>query len=227
MKDEKLVRDDNSEPSDPNQRSADLSHCPLPDWTQHTCAHRHAHTCAHTSSIPTPSSGLALPIILNLASTPSLWLHTTAQLTAHDSSSCLRPMSHLLPCAPQALPTPCHRSSRPSSRPSCSGGPCPGPSPHQGHGHRLAIAEATQGLADRAVLVCATAAKLEGRRWFCKWGQGAPLAARLPQSPMPPPDAAFYPTAPLASGHVHMQLGLEILGVVEGGQVCAAGLQAL
>lgn len=49
----------------------------------------------------------------------------------------------------------------------------------------------------------------------------------LPQSPMPPPDAALYPTAPLSSGRVHLHLGLEVLGVVEAGGVWATGLYAL
>lgn len=42
-------------------------------------------------------------------------------------------------------------------------GPFPDPGPHHRQGHSLAIREAIEGLADRAVLlVHATAAKLEG-----------------------------------------------------------------
>lgn len=67
-------------------------------------------------------------------------------------------MSHLPPGAPRLFPSSCHRSSRLS----CSG-PSPDSSPHHRQSHRLAIGEAIQGLADRAVLpVHTAAAKLEG-----------------------------------------------------------------
>lgn len=44
---------------------------------------------------------------------------------------------------------------------------------------------------------------------------------------MPSPYAALYPTAPLASGHLPVHLGLKILGVVKAGRVWAAGIRVL
>lgn len=175
MKHEKLVSDDNSEPSDPNQRSVDSPHCPLPDLTQLTCVHTHTyahmHTCMHTHApAPHPLPDLTLPIFLNLASVPPLWLHTAVQhfLPHRTPLSCLRdPMRPLPPGVPRLFPSSCHRSSRLS----CPG-PSPDPSPHHRQSDRLAIGEAIQGLADRAVLPVRTAAAKLEEEWFCEWGEG-------------------------------------------------------
>lgn len=76
---------------------------------------------------------------------------------------------------PRLSPSPCHRSSRLS----CSGAPSQTPGPHQRQGHCLAVGEAVEGLAHRALLA-RTAAKLEGGQ-VCE-GEGP---SRCPPLPVP------------------------------------------
>lgn len=104
--------------------------------------------------------------------------------------------------------------------------PSPDPVAHHRQGYRLAIGKAVQGLADRAVPVCATAAKLEGQGELCEGLRGSSVSPPVPfPSSSLPTVAATYPTVPGTSRHLHMKLGLEVLRVVEAGRTEAAGLQ--
>lgn len=106
-------------------------------------------------------------------------------------------------------------------------GPFPDPGSHHRQPHCLAIRETIEGLADRALLlVCTATAKLEGRVGSVRQVRGSSGSPACPSPHLTPGVNALYPTAPLALGHLHLHLGLEVLGVVEAGRVRAAGLQA-
>ena len=104
LKDEQLFRDDNLEPSGPNQRSGVSPHCPLStQHTQPTCVHTHTHT--------QPSF-----LLLDSLYDPQLSLYTLS-LALHHS--------------PQ-FPTPQDSSDLPE-RPPCITSPMLSPSPSLGN----------------------------------------------------------------------------------------------
>lgn len=164
------------EPRDPNQRSGDSPHCPPRPDSGHTRVRVGTHTCSLLD--------VTLPTILDSAtvfgSTPqprSLLPHKTLYPTRNPPP----------PRPPRLSPSPCHRSSRLS----CSGAPSQTPDPHHRQGHRLAVGEAMEGLAHRALLA-RTAAKLEGGQ-VCE-GEGLFLLPTTPSPPLPPPLPVPYPS---------------------------------
>lgn len=100
------------------------------------------------------------------------------------------------------------------------------PGPYHWQGHRLAIREAIKGLADKAVLLVCTAAKLEGWMGSVR-GEGLSGSPACTSPLYSPTATVLYPMAPLALGHFRVHPGLEVFGVVEAGRVWAARLPAV
>lgn len=209
-KGEKLVRDDNSEPSDPNPRSTDSPLSLPPDLTQHTrvytrtCshAHRHAYTRSHTQVLqhhslfwtwPSPTS-LTWPL-------HPLAPHCSSVSPTHKTPlSCLRdPRSHLPPKLPppQALPI----SLPQELQAKLLGGPCPRPRPSPQAGSPSGCPRGNRGAGRHGCSSCAHHSSKAGRIGDSVSGGKGLLWQPTCPSPL------VHPLMPLCTPQLHRLLG--------------------
>lgn len=101
-----------------------------------------------------PSHSLLLNMTTILTQAPHFLVPTETHKAIHST---LPERLHMLPspCVFGLSPSPCYGAKQLWE-------PFPDPGAHHGQGHSLAVRKAIEGLGDRAIPACSTAAKLEG-----------------------------------------------------------------